>query len=220
MGRGDAWIPAFAGMTSPAATSLVVGDGDELGVLLGAPLEGQEVVVAAASAGEAATERRARLVDRAAALLGVEEAAHAPEDLVRLAPHGVLAAPALDRELGLGLAEGDPKVLGQPFHIALVERDQRIGAAIAGTFLAVVHGETPHTSGRIAIPQPVSTNSRGMQRLARVSLQRSSGSAKPRSTRLPARARASYLPSTLRACSTTASAIAACPSAEGWKAPE
>src|SRR5436190_344663 len=33
--------------------SLVVGGGDEVGVLLGAPLEGQEVVIAAAPAGKA-----------------------------------------------------------------------------------------------------------------------------------------------------------------------
>src|SRR5262245_18576243 len=147
--------------------SLVVGGGDELGVFLGAPLEDEEVVIAAAAAGEAAAEGGARVVAGAAALLGVEEAADAAEDLARLAAHGVLAAPALDRELGLGVSEGDPEVLGEPLHIALVEGDQRIGAAVAGAFLAVVHGQTTRTGGRIAGLQSVSTNSCGMQRKAR-----------------------------------------------------
>ena len=62
--------------------SLVVGGGDVLGIFLGAALEGQEVVIAAAPAGEAPAQRGTRVVDGAAPLVGVEEAADAAEDVV------------------------------------------------------------------------------------------------------------------------------------------
>src|SRR5260221_14409311 len=96
--------------------------------------------MAAASAREVAAQRGARLVHAAAALLGVEEAADTAKQLVGLAPHGILVAPALDRELDLRLREGQVEMPRQPLHIALVERDERVGAAVAGTLLAVIHG--------------------------------------------------------------------------------
>jgi hypothetical protein len=68
----------------------VVGGGDKLVVLLRPALERQEIVVAAAAAGIAAANGRARLVDRAAALLGVEERADAAERLVGLAAEGIV----------------------------------------------------------------------------------------------------------------------------------
>jgi len=57
-------------------------------------------------------QRRARRVHAAATLLGIEEAAHAAEQLVGLAPHRILIAPALDRELGLRPLEGHIEMLG------------------------------------------------------------------------------------------------------------
>src|SRR6476469_3954409 len=103
------------------------------------PLERQEVVVAAAAAGIAAAHGWARLVDRAAALVGVEERADAAEMLVGLAANGILAAVPLDRELGLGLLEGEVEMLGKPLHVPLVEGDQRVGAAVTGALFAVIH---------------------------------------------------------------------------------
>src|SRR5262249_40054977 len=78
-------------------------------------------------------------IHRAAPLLGVEEAADAAEVLILLAAHRVLVAPTLDRELLLRLLEAQVEVLRQPLHVALGERDQRIRAAVAGTFAAVIH---------------------------------------------------------------------------------
>ena len=131
-------IPA-AGYRAGGAL-LVVRRGDELGVVLGFALEREEVVVAAAAvAGIAAAGGGAGRIDGAAPFLGVEEPAHPAEVLVLLAAHGILVAPALDRELRLGLVEGEVEVLGKPFHIPLGQRDQRIGAAVARTFRAVVH---------------------------------------------------------------------------------
>src|SRR5689334_1959941 len=66
---------------------------DEFVVLLGDALEGEEVPVAAVVASRIVTaDEGARLVDGAAALLGIEETADAAEMLVRLAPHHPLVA--------------------------------------------------------------------------------------------------------------------------------
>src|SRR5207245_58609 len=143
--------------TSPP--SLVVGGGDEVGVLLGAPLEGQEVVIAAAPAGEAAAQRWARLVNGAGPLLGVEEPAHPTEDVVLLAPQGILVIPALDRELGLRLPEAQAEVLRQPLHVALGDGDERVGAAVAGALLAIVHRVQPHLAARNDRSSKASTDS-------------------------------------------------------------
>ena len=73
-----------------ARSILVIGEGDELVVLLRAALEGQEIVVAAAaSAGKRAAYGGPRLVDGAAPLLGVEEAADAAVNRVLFTPHGI-----------------------------------------------------------------------------------------------------------------------------------
>src|SRR5262249_5469308 len=72
-------------------------------------------------------------------LLGVEEAAHPAEQLVGLAAHRIFVAPALDREFGLGDLEGQAEMLSQALHIAFAERNQRIGATVAGALLAIVH---------------------------------------------------------------------------------
>src|SRR5262249_5746593 len=123
-----------------APQSFVVRRGDELRVFLGTPLEGEEIVIAAAAAREASAQRRPRRIDRAAALVGIEETAHAAEDMVFLPAHGILGTPALHRELRPSLAKREPEMFGQPLHVALGESDQGIGAAVARTLLAVVHG--------------------------------------------------------------------------------
>src|SRR5262249_33073205 len=87
------------------------------------------------------------LVDCAAALLGVEEPADAPEVLVLLAAHGILVTIALDRELGLGLVEAQIEVFGQPLHITLGEGDKRVGAAIPGALLAIEGFSSRHSAG-------------------------------------------------------------------------
>src|SRR5262249_30748602 len=102
-------------------------------------LERQEIVVAAARAGIAAAGGGPRLVDRAATLLGIEEAANPAEVHVLLAAHGILMTPALAGELGSGHLEAKGKVLGQPLDVALGQGNQGVGAAVAGALLAVVH---------------------------------------------------------------------------------
>src|SRR5215475_10242177 len=119
--------------------SFVVGGGDEVRILLGAPLKCQKIIVAASAAREAPAQRRARLIDGATAFFRVKEAAHAAEDMVFLAAHGILCTPPLHRKLRLGLPKGEAKMFGQPFYVPLVESDERIGAAVAWTLLAVVH---------------------------------------------------------------------------------
>src|SRR5262249_6975437 len=61
------------------------------------------------------------------------------KDMVLLAAHRILGTPALHRELRFGPAKSEPEMLGQAFHVALVEGDQGVGAAVAWTLLAVVH---------------------------------------------------------------------------------
>src|SRR5262249_14138104 len=110
------------------------------GIVLRPALEREEIVVAtAAVAGIAAAGGGARRIYGAAALLGVEEAAEAAEGLILLAAHGVFVSPALGGEFCLCLPEAQIELLREPLHVALGERDQRIGAAVAGTFAAVVH---------------------------------------------------------------------------------
>src|SRR3546814_18638978 len=76
--------------------SVVVGDGHVVRVFLGVALELQEFVVAAAlAAGLLAADLWPRLIDRAAALVGVEDRADAAEVLVVLsAQHARPLAPA------------------------------------------------------------------------------------------------------------------------------
>ncbi len=131
---------AFAwGPRAQASGSPVVGGRYELLILLRTPLEGQEVVVAAAASRIASAGGGPRLVDGAPALFRIEEAAGAAEVRIGLAAHGIFVAPALDRELGLCFLEAQAEMLGEPLHVALIERDERVAAAVAGTFLAVVH---------------------------------------------------------------------------------
>ena len=75
------------------------------------PLEGQEVVVAAAASRIASAGGGPRLVDGAPALFRFEEAAGAAEVRIGLAAHGIFVAPALDRELGLCFLEAQAEIL-------------------------------------------------------------------------------------------------------------
>src|SRR5262249_24906476 len=125
--------------TRARANSLVIGRGDEFGIFLRATLKGQEVVVAAAPAGEGATEGGTGPIHRAAALFRAEEAADRAKQLVGLAAHGVFAAAALDRESLLGRREGKAEMPGEALDVALGQGDQRIGATVTRAFLAIVH---------------------------------------------------------------------------------
>src|SRR5262245_15704979 len=105
-------------------TSLVRGACDEFGIALRLALERQEIVVAAAPiAGIAAAGSGAGRVDGAAPLVGVEEPADAAEVLILLAAHGVLVAPALHCELGLGFVEGQVEVPCESLDVPLGEGD-------------------------------------------------------------------------------------------------
>ena len=86
---------------------LVIGDGDEGCVVLGAALVHQKIIVAAADfrARIIAAGGGAGLVDRAAAFLGVEELADAAKVFVALTAHQVFVAVAFARELGARRSE-------------------------------------------------------------------------------------------------------------------
>ena len=123
-----------------------------LGIFLGRPFRQQEIIVAAGpAAGIFAANGRPRGVNRAAPRLGVEEAADAAEMLIRLAPHRI---GLVGLDLGEFLArvfERQAEMVGQPLDIALLERNDGIGAAIARTFRAIIdrQGESP-----VLDPQP------------------------------------------------------------------
>mgnify|MGYP003343487195 CR=1 FL=1 len=118
----------------------VVGRRNEVRVFLVPAFGRQEVVIAAAPTRIFAAGLGPRRVDGAAAFLGVEEAADAPEDRIGLAAHGVfLVAIHFGELLARGL-EAEAEMLGQPFDVGFGERNERIGTAIAGAFEAIVLG--------------------------------------------------------------------------------
>ena len=119
--------------------SRVIGRRDPLRIFLRAPLERQEVVVAAATARIAAADGRSGLIDRAAAFLGVEEAADLAEDRIGLLPHHVLATPDRLGELAARRTERQAMMLGQPLHVPFVERNEGVGAAVSGALAAIIH---------------------------------------------------------------------------------
>jgi hypothetical protein len=125
------------GMSSPqlrghcaahAAISIfVIGDRDELVVVLAAPLVHQEIVIAAAAvAGIIPARERARMIDRATPELGIEELADAAVMFVALAAHQILVAVAFAREAPLGRLVFQIEVPGEALDVALVERDHGI----------------------------------------------------------------------------------------------
>src|ERR1043166_6976357 len=101
--------------------------GDEFRVLLQAPLEFEEFVITAAmrfrvfAAGE-----RPRLVDRAVALVRIEELTDLAKVHIRLATHRVFLVVAWDRELLLCLAEAESEVHGHPFKVPSGQRNDGI----------------------------------------------------------------------------------------------
>jgi len=92
----------------------VPGRGDVIGVFLGIAFRHQEAVVAAAAARIFPADGGPRLIDGAAALFGIEEAADLAEMGVGLAAHGIgLVAIDLGKFLARGL-EAQPEMAGKP----------------------------------------------------------------------------------------------------------
>ena len=118
-----------------APSIAVIGNGDERVVVLGAPLVHQKVVVTAAAviAWIIAAGGGTRLINRAAALFGIEELADPPEVLVAFPAHQILVAVAFARKALLRGGERDPEIFRKAFDIALRQRDDRIRAAVSGT---------------------------------------------------------------------------------------
>ena len=117
----------------------MIGDGDERIVVLAAPLMHQKIIVAAAAvAGIFAAGVRARFVDRAAPLLRIEELADTAVMFVALATHQIFVAVAFARETLLRRVERKLEILGEAFDVALVERDDRIRAAVARAFQTII----------------------------------------------------------------------------------
>src|SRR5215216_185048 len=117
----------------------MMGGGNVGLVVLGVAFEAQEIVIAARrDAGIFAAHRGPCLVDRAAALLDIEELADPAEVFVLLAAHDALIAVG---GLQIFLLEGfgrEAEMLREPDDIALGDDDRRIGTAVAGALQAIV----------------------------------------------------------------------------------
>src|SRR4029079_14364833 len=123
------------------------GDG-ELLVLLRVALELEELVIAAPPRRRVgAADRRAVLVDRAPARLGIEEAARGAEDLVLPVTQDPLARlVALAGELALRLLGRDVEALTQPHQVPRCHLDAGVRAAVGRAAGAVVeYGQAAHT---------------------------------------------------------------------------
>jgi hypothetical protein len=117
----------------------VVGKGYEFWILLSPALKAQKVVVAAtAAAWKGPANARPGLVDCASALFRVEEATDPAKNRILLAPHRILPPVLLLGESAPGVLQGKTMMLSESLHIALIERDQRIGAAVARAFAAII----------------------------------------------------------------------------------
>jgi hypothetical protein len=133
--------------------------GNEGHVLLAAALVHQEVIISAtSSAWIFAAGGGAGVINRAAAFFGVEELADAAEVFVALAAHDGFVAVGFARvALGRGF-DRHLEVLGEALHVALIERDDRIRAAVARAVQTIVLGHLAsvwsiyntrhHTGGR------------------------------------------------------------------------
>ena len=111
-----------------------------LGIFLGVTFGGEKIIVAAAPTRVGPTNSRSCLVDRAASLVGIEEAADLAEMHIRLAAHGILLVAILFGELSSGCLKAQSEVSGEATDIAFGQRNDGIGTAIAWTFRAIVHG--------------------------------------------------------------------------------
>ncbi len=109
------------------------------GVILVLTFKLQKVVVAAVFLIRKLTaDFGPRAVDGATAGIRIEETADPAEMLVFLAPHNALVAVVRFGEFALRLRIRIAMVLRQSFDIALGQRYDGIGAAVAGTVEAVV----------------------------------------------------------------------------------
>src|SRR5262245_31419138 len=113
--------------------------GDIFPILLAVALEFEEVVIAAAAvAGIRPAHSRPRLIDGAAARLGVEEPADPPGMRIGLAAHDPLAAVLRLGEALLGLLFGKAKMPRDAHQVVARHRYDGIGAAIARAPQAVI----------------------------------------------------------------------------------
>lgn len=108
-------------------------------ILLGVPLGGQKVIIPTPAAGVFAANLRPGMINGAATLLGIEETADLPEMNVLLAPHRIFLFGIALREFRAGLGKAETEMFGQPFHISLGQRNQRIRTAVTGTFRTIIH---------------------------------------------------------------------------------
>ena len=117
----------------------VVGGRDEVVVFLGVALESEKIPIAAiVLARKVAAGPGPRLIDGAAARLDVEELADAAVIFVLLAPHHALVAVGRFEELLFRFLDREAEILGDAVRVAVAHFDDRIGAAIAGAFQAVI----------------------------------------------------------------------------------
>lgn len=128
----------------------MIGDRGERFVVLAAALVHQEIIISAAAvAGVIAARGGTRLIDRAAAFLGVEELADAAVDFIALAAHQVFVAVAFAREAPFRRVVFQREMLGEAFDVALIQRDNRIRTAISRTVEAIVVSHLRRSAPRV-----------------------------------------------------------------------
>ena len=100
-------------------------------IVLGIALRHQKAVVATTATRIFAANRRSSLVDGAAALHGIEEVAGFAEMYVGFAAHGVRLIAVYFGKFLARLLKTQSEMIGQPLHVMLLERDHRVGTAVA-----------------------------------------------------------------------------------------
>src|SRR5579864_1638919 len=112
--------PEFVGSAQVrTGVSAMPGRRNVFGILLRVALGGEEIIVAAASAGIGPTDSRSRLVDRAASFVGIEKAAHLAEMRVRFATHGIVLVAIHLGELSPGHLKVQTEMIGKAMDVAL-----------------------------------------------------------------------------------------------------
>jgi hypothetical protein len=120
--------------------SSVPGRGNVVWIFLSAAFGCKEIVVAAATTRIIPADRWSRLIDRAAALLRIEEVANFAEMNISLAPHRERFIAVALGEFAARGRKVDVEVIRQPLHIALRQWDDGIGTTVAWALRAIVHG--------------------------------------------------------------------------------
>ena len=126
----------------------MVGDRNPFLVFLGDALKGQKIPVSTiVISGKIAAGEWAHFINRALAFFSIKESADFAEVFVILALHHPAMIFVFAEIFLVGLSQADPEMLGDALCITVFDLDDRVRAAIAWAFQAIIffllgHGET------------------------------------------------------------------------------